>query len=848
MAQIYQYKKNGKIFINQKEIVKIFKEIGKNIGLDLGKWKQMYTEYNKSTIRYFPIRHHSPASSYHLKKYLEEFKPKLVFIEGPSDSQDLIKYLIDKETIPPVSIFCYLKDDLNKLGLNGIFTPDPKIPMKFKAWYPFVSYSPEYVAIKYCVENKIPVYFIDAPYLSILQYIFSRSKSKQKISIDEKDRTVDYPDPLNSEQIYQQSLFFNSLRAYFNNQSIDDIWDILFEIPAPIYDLNEYLEVFVNFSIGIRLSTPDNFFDSEVTLFREKYMAKQIAKYQKKHPKVLPTETLVVTGGAHSVSLPKISKNQKIPSFPQLSKNSLIPFSYMRIHSLNGYGAGNIAPYYYQKLWNLSQKNQNQNNIFQKLSNESIVKLMQQARKIGYHFSVADSIAIQQNSRMLASLRLRTSPNSHDIEDALILCCVKENPENHDLEFQKLIRNYFVGTKIGKISKNYKSMGLQFDFYHKFKLFQIELKEERQIIPINLHIEFERKISEFLWQLHFMNLDGINIISGDFNLIEIQEIFSEKWEVIWSPKIDLDLIDKSIYGSTVEECVLNMLKERIILNQSNVKKNALLLLKSMKMGLTSQFSIITKIFEDSIRLDKSFFNLCDSFLILAILQKYLITFQQSFQNSVTNLIKMNYYALCTELLNSINCKEELIEQLLKNLHEITLYIITDFSLGLDILVFDGSLSTGYNYAKLYRTKGALLGARYLLGTISIHDLQTILKNLIISHVDFKSKVGEFVKGLIEMCQSKIVFEEEFIKLLIEIIQSLDWKTFLTVLPGFRSAFSNLPPHVSHNLIKKIAILLGAKDVEQITQIDVDDGLKNIITDLDSQTRDILENWLITQNT
>src|ERR1700722_8644533 len=72
---------------------------------------------------WFPVRHHSPAVARHLEKALLKRKPKIVFIEGPSEANHLIPHIVDPKTRPPVAVYTSYRDDNNVLGLAGIESP-----------------------------------------------------------------------------------------------------------------------------------------------------------------------------------------------------------------------------------------------------------------------------------------------------------------------------------------------------------------------------------------------------------------------------------------------------------------------------------------------------------------------------------------------------------------------------------------------------------------------------------------------------------------------------------------------------------------------------------------------------
>ena len=62
--------------------------------------------YNvEHSVLYFPVRHHSPACSFHLEKAAAEYKPDLILIEGPENAGNLISVLLHEDTKPPLALY-----------------------------------------------------------------------------------------------------------------------------------------------------------------------------------------------------------------------------------------------------------------------------------------------------------------------------------------------------------------------------------------------------------------------------------------------------------------------------------------------------------------------------------------------------------------------------------------------------------------------------------------------------------------------------------------------------------------------------------------------------------------------
>ena len=85
----------------------------------------------------FGIRHLSPAAAFHLRRTLDEVRPRLVLVEGPSDLNDQMHWLCHSETEFPAAIMSY--------------TAQPPVRTIL---YPFAVYSPEIQAILWAQDRK----------------------------------------------------------------------------------------------------------------------------------------------------------------------------------------------------------------------------------------------------------------------------------------------------------------------------------------------------------------------------------------------------------------------------------------------------------------------------------------------------------------------------------------------------------------------------------------------------------------------------------------------------------------------------------------------------------------------
>ncbi|HEV3341138.1 MAG TPA: DUF5682 family protein, partial [Pirellulales bacterium] len=83
-------------------------------------------------LYWLPVRHHSPAIAAQVGASIRDRRPKIVFIEGPHEAQQMIDFLMDARTRPPVAIYSSFRDDAAAVPAGP--------PPRYSAWYPLVSY------------------------------------------------------------------------------------------------------------------------------------------------------------------------------------------------------------------------------------------------------------------------------------------------------------------------------------------------------------------------------------------------------------------------------------------------------------------------------------------------------------------------------------------------------------------------------------------------------------------------------------------------------------------------------------------------------------------------------------
>ncbi|WP_324789077.1 DUF5682 family protein [Streptomyces sp. H51] len=92
------------------------------------------------------VRHHGPGSARAVRAALDAARPEAVLIEGPPEASALIPLAADEDMRPPVALLAHAVDEPGR-----------------SAFWPLAEFSPEWVAIRWALEHRVPARFIDLP-------------------------------------------------------------------------------------------------------------------------------------------------------------------------------------------------------------------------------------------------------------------------------------------------------------------------------------------------------------------------------------------------------------------------------------------------------------------------------------------------------------------------------------------------------------------------------------------------------------------------------------------------------------------------------------------------------------
>ncbi|MCY9591976.1 hypothetical protein PC41400_09570 [Paenibacillus chitinolyticus] len=504
----------------------------------------------KKRVNVFGIRHLSPAGAYHLRALLEEKQPTAILVEGPSDANDYIHQLTMSGVKPPVALLAYTEE----------------LPVRTLI-YPFASYSPEYEAFRWAKQHGIHAEFMDLPSTISLTLYENRKGAGRKAKAEAvqagegKNETSD-----RASYVQLQNKMYEQITELSGEPDYEAYWERYFEHCT---SKEAYREAIDHYSIQMRALmeeaeqslAPEEAAYNEI---REAYMRRKIEEtIRSGHA---PEKIVVVTGAHHASALrPELlpMTDRELEGLPKVrTKITLMPYSYYKLSTYSGYGAGNQAPAYYELFWTCLQQNE-----LWKLPTLYLSKVAAYLRDQGTYRSTASVIEGVRLAQALAVMHDGTSPTWRELRDAAIvlmgygeLSVISEALAKTD-----------VGTAIGSLPDGVSQTPIQDDLNRELKRFKLEkykttvattleldLRENRRVKTVEAaFIDLNRSVL-----LHRLELLGISFVKKQ-HVSQASASWAENWVLQWSPEAEIEAVESTLKGETIELAAAFVIHEKL---------------------------------------------------------------------------------------------------------------------------------------------------------------------------------------------------------------------------------------------------------------------------------------------
>lgn len=512
----------------------------------------------------FGVRHLSPAGAYHLCRVLDQVHPQLILVEGPSDASELISQIMLPKVVPPIAIMAYT----DSLPVRTIV-------------FPLASYSPEYQAFQWATEHGVEARFFDLPSgASILLNEARRSLSCEQEE-EGSERRIQF-----AAFRRRQNAIFDEIALLSGETDYESYWERNYEHMARP---EAYSSAIHTLSAEMRALTEAEELEHDpaeaaYNELREAYMRRKIRDALERG---IPAHKIVVVTGAHHTSAMDLSlpclEDEELTALPAVStKLTLMPYTYYKLSNMSGYGAGNLAPAYFELFWQCLQKGELEALPARYLS--SVVSYMREGGTFRSTASVIEGVRLAES---LASLRGSRKPVWRDMRDAAIvtlgfgeLSAVAEPLARAD-----------VGTAIGFLPEGVSQTPIQDDMNRNLKQLKLEKYKTTVAADLQLDLRENRRVksedaafldlrrSVFLSRLRLM---GISFARKQKDLNEA--VWSEHWVLRWTPEAEIEIVESTLLGETVEVAAAYRIREQLE-DSADIREAAKVIRNAWECGL-----------------------------------------------------------------------------------------------------------------------------------------------------------------------------------------------------------------------------------------------------------------------
>ncbi|MDP4179524.1 MAG: DUF5682 family protein [Bacillota bacterium] len=744
-------------------------------------FKNISNASNNPKVFFFPVRHHSPAAARAVNELIDRLQPDAVLIEGPSDFNQRINELFLPHRLP-LAVYCYFRDSGGE---------------RRGAFYPFISYSPEWQALQKGRSIGADVLFIDMPWSHICQMEAAKPNLPERPVLEEQ-RYADVH--------LRRSAYITRLCKEMGVDDFDGLWDELFEID-PELPLDEYVLRARAFCDNCReLDIPD-----PIDIERERFMARQILERMDKYKGSI----LVVTGGYHTSALEVIVTQKPVIDEPKIEINlpaeygcTLTPFSNERLDSLTGYKSGMPGPGFYEFVW--EDRSKNKSFDYRPL----LGRLVNFLREKGVLFSTADLIAAGSTCRALADLRGHRDVWRRDIIDGLRGALIKDDlarGSTHPL--LDVISDIFRGDSIGRLAEGTTVPLLMREIETILEELGLTPTEKKRDITLNLNRQDDRKRSRVLHCLRIIGIRGFSLaggteISSGIYLADVEE----EWSIKWMPEFASSVIEAASFGPCLIDAASSALVERADKAGRDIKKASQLLLDAALAGLSGRIGKLAERLEAMVRFGYDFPATTMALDNLLYLYSYNIVLELENRESMTNLF-LETYRRCLYLLENLGVSAQGDKYNVDGVRCIyAVYERCSGALGLTLEETGGvfrRVKEDLAQSPMLRgaAAGVLLSLKLIENSSMLSDLRLFYDPVL---------MGDYLTGLFALARETIQRDRDFLSEIDQWLIELNDDEFLEAVPSLRLAFTYFTPREKYYLSMQLLELKDANNPDKST--------------------------------
>jgi Family of unknown function (DUF5682) len=479
------------------------------------------------------VRHHGPGSARAVRRVLMAYQPDVVLIEGPPEADALVPLAGDDEMRAPVALLAYP-------GAAQSGPPAGDVTRDVRAmFWPFADFSPEWQALRWAVAHEVPVHFIDLPaaaQLAASEGGRARRRDTDAVRVDPLGALAEAAGYDDAERWWEDVVEHRydptgeRSRAPAPQASPPDDVD---ELEAALRPFGAIAEAMA----AVRASAAAEGGEDAEDLRREAAMRQALRSATRGYERVV-----VVCGAWHvpalSAPLPTVAADTALLRGLPRNKVTMtwVPWTYARLASGQGYGAGVRSPGWYHHL-------------FVTPPGEAVARWLVRAARVlrrdGLPVSSAHVIEATRLADTLATMRARPEPGLVEVTDAALAVLCEGDP----LRLELIQRRLVVGERLGAVPERTPTVPIARDVAAYQRRLRLPPAPEPRDMDLDLRREIDLERSRLLHRLGLLGVDWGVALEGRRG----RGTFWESWRLAWRPEFSVDLVEASAYGTSVRD-------------------------------------------------------------------------------------------------------------------------------------------------------------------------------------------------------------------------------------------------------------------------------------------------------
>ncbi|CUW30590.1 DUF5682 family protein [Streptomyces reticuli] len=455
------------------------------------------------------VRHHGPGSARAVRAALDAARPAAVLIEGPPEADALIPLAADPGLRPPVALLAHAVDEPGR-----------------SAFWPFAEFSPEWVALRWALDQGVPARFIDLPATHTLAW-------EEEPPVPDAGDGDDVGDGDGGDDAVR----VDPLAVLAEAAGYDDPerwWEDVVEHRGP-GDRDPFAPFAAVAEAMGALRERYGAGGRARDLVREAHMRLRLRDARKE----FGTAVAVVCGAWHVPALREkttvTADRALLRGLPKVKTDlTWVPWTHRRLARAGGYGAGITSPGWYGHLFRAPDRP-----VERWLT--KVAGLLREEDRIVSSAHVIEAVRLAET---LAALRGRPLPGLSETTDAVraVLC------EGSDVPLALVHDRLVVGDVLGEVPEAAPAVPLQRDLARQQRSLRLNPEALERELELDLRGDTDAGRSRLLHRLRLLGVDWGEPARSRGST----GTFRETWRLRWEPELSVRVAEAGVWGTTVQ--------------------------------------------------------------------------------------------------------------------------------------------------------------------------------------------------------------------------------------------------------------------------------------------------------